>query len=85
MADELDHTWRLELRDETGRLLGVFTANQVVEGLTAERDKLRKEVARLHAEVVELQKALAGARKEAQENAAVAAKRARLWARGTLR
>jgi hypothetical protein len=50
MSESLDNGHELELRDATGRSLGVFVSNRVVQELTAERDRLRAELERVRQE-----------------------------------
>jgi hypothetical protein len=77
MSDQLSLSQQLELRDASGRTVGVYHAARVVEELTAERDRLQEEVSHLRGELLSLQRLLDGARRGAEENAALAAGRAR--------
>jgi chromosome segregation ATPase len=77
MSDQISLSQQLELRDASGRTVGVYHAARVVEELTAERDRWRQEVSHLRAELLSLQRALDGARREAEESAALAAGRVR--------
>jgi hypothetical protein len=58
----------LELRDAAGHTVGIFWAQKAVQDLTAERDRLR-------AEVAELRQALDAARQELRDKAAIMAER----------
>jgi predicted RNase H-like nuclease (RuvC/YqgF family) len=50
-------------------------ATKLVQELTAERDRLREEVNRLHAEAAELRRALEKAQQEVRDKAAIVAER----------
>ena len=58
---------RFEVRDATGKTLGFFVPDGVVNALVAERDALRQRLAELQAEVERLRKEVEEVREERDE------------------
>jgi uncharacterized coiled-coil DUF342 family protein len=74
MSEITENGERLELRDAKGRTVGYLFVRQLVEELTAERDRLREEVRRLRDQ---LGQAEAEALRLTQEQAKLTAERDR--------
>jgi predicted nuclease of restriction endonuclease-like RecB superfamily len=55
----LNNVEQLQLRDGTGRLLGVFLTPTILEQMNAERERLAKEVAELRKQLDEAQRRVA--------------------------
>jgi hypothetical protein len=72
MADTIDLNGGLELHDRQGRKVGVVLPADAAAELTAERDRLRQEVERLRAELLEARRALDAAREELKDKAEIA-------------
>lgn len=75
MSDQLDLSQSLEVRDAAGQTVGILMPPKTARDLTVERDQLRAEVHRLHAEVAELRQTLDAARQEVRDKAAIVAER----------
>jgi hypothetical protein len=69
MAELIDLSGGQELRDGTGRTVGVFLPADAAAELTAEYDRLRQEVDRLSAESRELKARLYAAQEEFRDKA----------------